>query len=52
MVLEVVLAYWLFEANFEHAWAAIRRQLNDGGTGLKAGKAAGIFDAPLRDLES
>ncbi len=52
MVLEVVQAYWLFEVNLEHAWTEIRRQLNDSVTGLKAGKTAGVFDAPLRDLES
>jgi hypothetical protein len=52
MILEVTRAYSLLEVNLEHAWDEVRKQLNDSVTGLKAGQASGIFDAPFSDLDT
>jgi hypothetical protein len=50
MILEVVPAYGLIEVNLEHRWSEIRPLL--GTSRVSPGNVTGVFDTPLRDLES
>jgi len=50
VVLEVVEQYTLIETNFEHRWSELRAQL--ASSKLTPNSQTGVFDAPLRDLDS
>jgi hypothetical protein len=49
-ILEVIPAYTLVEVNLEHRWSDVRAQL--ASSSIVDGILAGIFDAPLTDLDS
>lgn len=51
MIFEVEPAYSLIEVNFEDTWQDVSAGLQAGMQGLRVGKRAGIFDAPLSGLE-
>ncbi len=48
MILEVVPAYVLIEANLAHEWRQVRKEL--GTSSIVGGKRTGIFDAPLTGI--
>lgn len=50
LILEVVPEYHLIEVNLQHTWSELRAQLV--ASSITPGTAAGIFKAPLTDLES
>ena len=50
VILEVVPNFTLIEVNFEHRWSDIRDQLVNSS--VTRGSPAGIFDAPMTDLDS
>lgn len=50
VVLEVVEQYTLIESNFEYRWSELGPRL--AASRLGATSATGLFDAPLRDLDS